>query len=139
MEELAKIAPSGTTFTPCGEDEPSKTCSGPCGRFLPSVKFGFKYETRNGVRGKARNSSCLDCRKGSSKIKEQTFKGNVESRLILLEDKVSKLTQSLEEERSKTERLQLVVLNLSGNVEELKLANNNLKTLLDVFKPTGQK
>ena len=114
------ISPPGVTFTPCGEEEPYKECTN-CDKIQASTKYGFKYESRDGVKGKLRNSSCLNCRKGIFNVKKETFEQKVDSKLEALEVLTQKLDEDLEEEKSKNERLQLVIMSLSGSIEELKV------------------
>lgn len=122
-----------TTFTPDGQLEPRITCAGKCGATMDATKFGFKYGSRDGVRGKIRNSSCLNCRANAVKIRDTKFQTSTLIRTSSLEHESARLEEALVEERSKNEKLQLVILKLSGELEEMKALLKALSNKVDLI------
>lgn len=117
-----------TTFTPEGEPEIPKKCAGKCGKVLPATKFKFKYDHRNGIRGRTRNSSCLRCQYSEAKSRETLFQTGTTERLEILEENVERLNNTVDELVETLESLQLMLMKLSGTVEKLKtngINNNN--------------
>lgn len=119
--ESSTMYKSGPTWTPISEEEPSKRCTGKCGRTLAATKFGFKYSTRDGVKGRIRNSNCLDCRKGSTAVRQLEFKDHTKSRISDLEYRVLYLEGQLKEEMTVNHNLQKLFLKHSGEVESLRI------------------
>lgn len=128
-----------TTFTPLDQPEPKKTCTGKCKRTMESSKFGFKYGIRDGVKGKVRNSSCLDCRNGATKIRDTNFQSETKTRTSSLEHTATLLQESLEAERTKNEKLQLLFLKFSAELESLGLTVKALSEEIKIIKDKDQK
>lgn len=90
-----KIAPSGYTFTPLGEEEPHKVCKGDCRRFLASKFYNFHYKIQDNIRGKFRDEICKRCYR------------------YILDNKII-------ENSSEIEELKQTINNLTSEIEELK-------------------
>ena len=110
-----------TTFTPEGQKESDKTCWN-CKKIKPASKYGFKYEVRDGVKGRVRTSSCLECKDSDTKIKDTAFQSDTKDRINYLEKKVNEYESDIKELKDDNKKLQLLLFNLSGSFEMMKIS-----------------
>ena len=109
-----------TTFTKEGDDEMPKKCAGQCAKVLPATRFKFKYDTRDGVKGKVRNSICTNCSYSETKSRDTTFQQDCKRRLDELEKKTEEMADTLDEVSESVDSIQLLLMKLSGKVEKLR-------------------
>lgn len=95
-----------STFTPIGQDEPSKTCTA-CHKYLTAGKFRMKKITKDDIKGIQRNGKCRICEDGKAIIRNRNVtKQNsddivsVMAKIIELQNRVSSLEATRSERGS---------------------------------------
>lgn len=112
-----------TSFTPEGEKEPDKMCWN-CKILKPATKYGFKYEVRDGVKGKVRTSSCLACKDGAEKPTDSLLQKNnkeLEDKINDLENKNKELEDRIKELFDLSKKMQLLLFDVQGSIAILKM------------------
>lgn len=123
MEDIIVERKYKTSFTPEGEKEPDKMCWN-CKIVKSATKYGFKYEVRDGVKGKVRTSSCLACKDSAEKPVDSFFQKNnkeLEDKINNLENKNKELENKIKELFDLNKMMKLMLFDIQGSIALLKM------------------
>lgn len=113
-----------TTFTPKDEDELDKVCP-QCHKFLAAKAFNSRNGTRNGIKGKIRNSACLKCEGKTSRIRASRVSSIIQDEIRILTHEKEILKSDLQTEKDSNSKLQTLLIDmLKQNVDrDLRIKN----------------